>query len=306
MNYFAAIKTFVKAAELNSFSSAAKELNIKTSTVSRHVADLEEDLRIALFNRSTRGLTLTEAGKLFYSHATQLLQQWEEARNLTSALNQRPAGLLRLSVPYAFGHRHVMHFVDEFLSLHPDISLDITFSDEVQDLIESQIDLSIRIGTLPDSTMHARKLASQNRYAWASPEWIEHHPLPDLTADKKDLQILMLSRLRGDGWYARRVNSEDEWMRMPINYRLSVNDSEALLYACRNGAGIAMLPDWLTWQDQKDLRLQRVFPEWEFSMFRAETAIWIVYPRKRIVSSKVRTFIDFIVDKTGSPPYWKN
>lgn len=306
MNYFAAIRTFVSAAELKSFSAASKELNIETSTVSRHVADLEDDLRIALFNRSTRGLTLTEAGKIFYSHATQLLQQWEEARNLTSALNERPAGLLRLSVPCAFGRRHVMPYVDEFLTLHPEISLDITFSDDVQGLIESRIDLSIRIGTLPDSTMHARKLAPQNRFAWASPEWIAHNELPDLTAGQKVPQMLMFSRLHGAGWFARKVNSGNEWARISVNYRFSANDSEALLYACRNGAGIAILPNWLTWQDQKEQRLQRVLPEWEFSMFRAETAIWIVYPRKKIVSSKVRTFIDFMVEKTGSPPNWEH
>ncbi|QKJ86928.1 LysR family transcriptional regulator [Paramixta manurensis] len=304
MNYFAAIGTFVRAAELKSFSAAAKALNIETSTVSRHVADLEADLHIALFNRSTRGLALTEAGKLFYSHAIQLLQQWEEARNLTSALNKRPAGLLRLSVPCAFGRLHIMPFVDEFLRLHPEISLDITFSDEIQDLIESRIDVSIRIGTLPDSTMHARKLAPQTRYAWASPQWIAEHTPPHSPVGQKDLQILMFSRLHGEGWYARNAGSDEEWTRIPVNYRFSANDSEALLYACRTGAGIAVLPDWLTWQVAKDQQLQRVFPELEFSMFRSETAIWIVYPRKKTVSSKVRTFIDFIVDKVGSVPYW--
>lgn len=306
MNHFAAIRTFVSAAELKSFSAASKALNIETSTVSRHVADLEADLRIALFNRSTRGLTLTEAGRLFYSHAAQLLLQWEEARSLTSALNARPAGLLRLSVPSAFGRLHVMPLVDEFLRLHPEISLDITFNDDMQDLIESRIDLSIRIGTLPDSTMHARRLAPQRRFAWASPAWIATHPEPDLVNGKQDLQILMFSRLHGDGWYARRTDSDEGWSRVPVNYRFSANDSEALLYACRSGGGIAILPDWLVWQDARAGRLQRVLPAWEFSMYRAETAVWIVYPRKKIVSSKVRSFIDFIVEKTGSPAWWQN
>lgn len=304
MNHFAAIRTFVSAAELNSFSAAAKALNIETSTVSRHVADLEADLRIALFNRSTRGLTLTEAGRLFYTHAAQLLLQWEEARSLTSALNERPAGLLRLSVPSAFGRLHVMPLVDEFLRLHPEISLDISFNDDMQDLIESRIDLSIRIGTLPDSTLQARRLASQQRFAWASPEWIAANPEPDL-GDRQDLQILMFSRLHGDGWYARRTRSGEPWSRVPVNYRFSANDSEALLYACRSGAGIAILPDWLVWRDAREGRLQRVLPEWEFSMYRADTAVWIVYPRKKIVSSKVRSFIDFIVEKTGSPARWQ-
>ncbi|WP_445336186.1 LysR family transcriptional regulator [Citrobacter koseri] len=302
MNYFAAIRTFVSAAELKSFSAAAKELNIETSTISRHVADLEEDLHIALFNRSTRGLTLTEAGRLFYSHATRLLAQWEEAKNSTSALNKRPAGMLRISVPSAFGRLHVMPFVEEFPHRHPEISLDMTFNDDVQDLIESRIDLSIRIGILPESTMHARKLAPQKRYAWASPEWIARHSPTDLGPGQ---QMLMFSRLHGEGWYARKEGTGDEWARIAVNYRFIANDSEALLYACRNGSGIAVLPDWLVCNDLQERRLQRVFPEWEFSMLRAETAIWIVYPRKRIVSSKVRSFIDFLVEKTGAPPRWQ-
>lgn len=304
MNHFAAIRTFVSAAELKSFSAAAKALNIETSTVSRHVADLEADLRIALFNRSTRGLTLTEAGRLFYTHAALLLVQWEEARSQTSALNERPAGLLRLSVPSAFGRMHVMPHVEEFLRLHPEISLDITFNDDLQDLIEARIDVSIRIGTLPDSSLQARRLAPQRRLAWASPTWIAENPAAALGGDRADLHILMFSRLHGDGWYARKSGSQDPWARMPVNYRFSANDSEALLYACRSGAGIGILPDWLVWQDVKEGRLRRVLSEWEFSMHRAETAVWIVYPRKKIVSSKVRAFIDYLVAQTGSPPRW--
>ena len=161
MNHLSAIRTFVSAADYKSFSAAAKALNIEVSTVSRHISELEEYLQVTLFNRSTRGLALTETGAFFYSHAQQLLLQWEETRQLTSALDKQPSGLLRLSVPSTFGRLHVMPFVDEFLRLHPNISLDISFNDEVQDLIEARIDLSIRIGILPDSSIHARKLAQR-------------------------------------------------------------------------------------------------------------------------------------------------
>ncbi|WP_435929768.1 LysR family transcriptional regulator [Dryocola sp. BD613] len=309
MNHFSAIRTFVSAADLNSFSAAARALNIEVSTVSRHISELEEYLQVTLFNRSTRGLTLTESGEFFYSHALQLLLQWEEARNLTSAMDKQPTGLLRISVPSTFGRLHVMPFVDEFLRLHPNISLDISFNDEVQDLIEARIDLSIRIGALPDSTIHARKLASQKRYAWASSEWIEKNSPPDNPRDpmivQKGLNIIMFSRLHGTGWYARESGPGDEWLRAPINYRFSVNDSAAMLYSCCHHSGIAILPDWLSWQEKKSGRIKRVFPGWEFSLFPSDTAIWIVYPQKKLVSHKVRTFIDFIVQKIGEPPYWE-
>ncbi|MTH46831.1 LysR family transcriptional regulator [Intestinirhabdus alba] len=306
MNFFAAITTFVSAAELKSFSAAAKELNIETSTVSRHVALLEADLRVALFNRSTRGLSLTEAGKLFYSRATQLLAQWEETRSLTSALNKRPAGLLRLSAPRAFGRRHIMPFVEAFLQQNPDISLDISFCDEQVDLIESRQDLRIHIGPLPDSTMHARQLAPQYRYACATPAWAERHRETlkgDPAAANPD--ILMFSRLHGNGWYARTAGTDEEWQRYPASFRISSNDEDALHEACLQGAGIAILPDWLIADDLRTQRLQRVLPEREFSLHRAESAVWFVYPRKKIVASKVRSFIDFYVDRLGTPPWWQ-
>lgn len=309
MNHLAAIRTFVSAADLKSFSAAAKALNIEVSTASRHISDLEEYLHVTLFNRSTRGLTLTETGDFFYSHAQQLLLQWEEARHLTTAMDKHPSGLLRISVPSTFGRLHVMPFVDEFLRLHPNVTLDISFNDEIQDLIESRIDLSIRIGVLPDSSIHARRLASQTRSAWASPQWIAKNTpsaTPGTNNDRQEeIATVMFSRLHGSGWFTRKVGSTGAWRRIPVHYRLSVSDSAAMLYACCNHAGIAILPDWLSHEAERKGDIQRVFPDWEFSMFPAETAIWILYPQKRILPRKVRTFIDFMVEKVGIPPYWE-
>lgn len=305
MNLFAAITTFVHAAELKSFSAAAKDLNIETSTVSRHVALLETDLHVALFNRTTRGLSLTEAGKLFYSRATQLLEQWEETRSLTSALNSQPAGLLRLSVPRAFGHRHIMPFTEEFLRQNPAISLDISFNDEQVDLIEAEKDLRIHIGPLPDSTMHARRLAAQFRYACAAPSWIAMNKEVVMGSASTPPQILMFSRLHGNGWYTRIAGSDDEWQHFPASFRMSSNDEEAIYNACLQGSGIAVLPDWLIADDLRAHRLVKVLPDQEFSLHRSESAIWFVYPRKKIVASKVRSFIDFYVTKLGSPLYWQ-
>ena len=309
MNHLSAIRTFISAAEHKSFSAASKALNIEVSTVSRHISELEEYLQVTLFNRSTRGLTLTETGDFFYSHARQMLLQWEEVRHLTSELDKQPSGLLRISVPCTFGRLHVMPFVDEFLHRHPNIALDISFNDDVQDLIEARIDLSIRIGVLLNSSIHARKLASQTRAAWASPQWIaKNHPSdkPDRDTDgQQKFNIIMFSRVHGSGWYTRKVRSEDEWQRIPIHYRLSVSDSAAMLYACTHHMGIAILPDWLSHEAEKKGLIQRIFPDWEFSMFPSETAIWMLYPQKRILAHKVRAFIDFMVEKVGTPPYWK-
>lgn len=301
MKFLVIIRTFVCVVQLKGFSPAARELNIETSTVSRHVALLEQDLRVSLFNRSTRGLSLTEAGKLFYPRAVALLEQWEEARSLTSGLNERPAGLLRISMPPSFGRMHIMPHVNAFLQGNPDISLEILFSDELVDLIESSIDLSIRIGPLPDSTMHARRVASHHRYACAAPAWIAGRGA-EVTMDCTGTnapELLMLSHINRSCWYARRENTGDAWRRVPANFRFSCNDDEALYQACLQGGGIAILPDWLITGDLRENRLMRLFPDWEFSLYRDETAIQFVYPRKKIVASKVRSFIDFYITRIG-------
>jgi len=168
----------------------------------------------------------------------------------------------------------------------------------------------IRIGVLSDSSIHARKLASQTRAAWASPQWIAKNNPPTNPNIRKNvhskMNIIMFSRLHGTGWYMRKGGSTDEWQRMSINYRLSVSDSAAMLYACCNHGGIAILPNWLSCEEEKKGNIQRIFPDWEFSMFPSETAIWMVYTQRRILPHKVRAFIDFIVEKVGTPPYWEH
>ncbi|EGI25805.1 transcriptional regulator, LysR family [Escherichia coli TA206] len=308
MNQLAAIRTFISTVKCRSFSSAAKLLKIEASTASRHISELEEYLNITLFIRSTRGLTLTESGQYFYQHARQLLLQWEEICLLTSNRDKGPSGLIRMSVPATFGRLHIMPFIKEFLSLYPDISLDIMFSDEIQDLTETGIDLSIRTGILTDSSIHARKLASQTRRAWATPEWIKNNgPLisPDeYTEYPAVMEIINFSRLQSAGWYIRKTGSGDDWHRIPVSYRLSVSDSDALLYACCHHAGIAILPDWLSCEEARKGNIIRIFPEWEFSMSPGENAIWILYPQKRAMPYRIRAFIDFIIKKTGPRPYW--
>ena len=145
MDYFAAMTAFVRTADLGSFSKAAAEAGVKVSTVSRYVGALEADLGAALLNRSTRSLHLTEAGRGFYQRATQILAEVEDARGATRALNARAQGLLRINIPGAFGRRHVMPHMKDFLAAHPDIRLDATLTDAIVDLIEAGADVAVRI-----------------------------------------------------------------------------------------------------------------------------------------------------------------
>jgi len=143
MDYFAALGAFVRSVELGSFSKAAAETGAKVSTVSRYVSGLEADLGVALFNRSTCGLHLTEAGQSFYERGRQILADLDEARSMTAAFNASPRGLLRINIPSGFGRRHVMPHMKDFLALHPDIKLDATLTDATVDLIDCGADVAV-------------------------------------------------------------------------------------------------------------------------------------------------------------------
>ena len=151
MDYLGALRMFVRAVEVGSFSKAAIATNTKTSTVSRAIASLEEDLGVSLFHRTTRRAHLTEPGATFYEHARGVLRGLEEARDAASAMEGRPQGLIRLHVPSAFARLHIMPFVPDFLATYPDIHLDISLSDVRVDLLSVGADLAIRIGSLIDS-----------------------------------------------------------------------------------------------------------------------------------------------------------
>lgn len=320
MDYFAAVRTFVRVAERSSLTKAAMELGIKTSTASRHIADLEADLRIALFNRSTRGLALTEGGKVFHRHVTEVLEGLDAARDAAASLNRSPSGVLRVTMPTVFGKCHVLPHLAAFLARYREIDVDVVLTDDPIPLIESRIDLGIRIGALQDSSLMARKLAEQQYLVCASPDYLRTHGLPISPAALDAHSLLPFSRTDGYAWYVRPHESAEtrehaestspqrvpgEWKKIAIHGRLSVNDEDALQQAALNGIGIALLPKWLASEPVRAGRLMPVLSNWEVQCQRSTEAIWAVYPRKKTVSSKVRSFIDFLVEQIGDPPYWE-
>lgn len=311
MDYFSAIKTFIRVTELGSLTRAAQELSIKTSTASRQLKDLEADLRIALFNRSTRGLSLTEGGKLFYARTSAILTQLQDARDATSALNLTPSGVLRVTMPNAFGQKHVVPFLGAFLERYRDIDVEVVFSDDTLNLIESRIDVGIRIGNLGDSSLMARRLADQHCIACATPAYLGAHGTPTSPAAMAQQQCLLYSRGIGNFWFARRRVTPDlaleaGWQKVEVSGRLTMNDSEALFQASLASAGIALLPTWLAYDAIMTGQLTALLPEWDVRYTQENVSIWAVYPPKKTVSSKVRSFIDFLIEKYGDAPYWNN
>jgi DNA-binding transcriptional LysR family regulator len=306
MDYLAAMKAFVRAVDLGSFSRAAAEAELKVSTVSRYVSALEADLGAALLNRSTRRLHLTEAGASFYEQAVAILADVENARNATASLNAKPQGLLRINVPGAFGRRHVVPHLKDFQALYPLIRLDVTLTDATVNLIETGADVAIRIGALEDSTLVARRLAEQRRMLVAAPAYLKQHGTPQQPGDLSRHQCLSFTLQLHDMWYFRPADAPDADLdEVKIHGNFRANDSDALLQLARDGLGVALLPSWILAEDVCAARLVPLLTAWEWAIAPGhERAVWGVYPPKKIVSPKVRAFLTFIAERFGKPAYW--
>ena len=301
MDYFAALTAFVEAAEGNNFSRAANRLGIKASTVSRYVKDLEQDLGIALFNRSTRTLHLTEGGQTFLMHARRVLDELEQAKAATSALNEHPRGLLKLNLPPAFARHHVLPTLNTFLARYPQIKLELVLDDTHVNLIHAGADLAIRIGTLADSTLKARKICDETWRLVVSQAFCLEHPAPSNPAELAALPAILGRDVAADIAFANGHEVS------PLVHKdcIRINDLDAQLIAAQQGLGFALLPDWLAATRIETGDLMVWLPEWNIHIAGRQSAVWFVYPPKRIVSSKVRCFIDFIVEQLGETPYWK-
>lgn len=306
MDYLAAMRAFVRAVDLGSFSKAAAEEQLKISTVSRYVGALEADLGAALFNRSTRRLHLTEVGAAFYERAVAILAEVEDARLAASSLNASPQGLLKINIPGAFGRRHVVPHLRDFREMFPLIRLDITLTDATVNLIEAGADVAIRIGALADSTLVARLLAPQRRLLVGSREYLQRYGVPATPQELPAHQCLLFALQPADAWYFRPAGEPQTGpAEIKIRGNFRANDSEALLQAVRDGFGLALLPSWVLTGEIQSGELVPLLPAYEWAISPGpRRAIWGVYPPKKTVSPKVRRFVDFISKRYGKPPYW--
>lgn len=300
LDYFAATLSFVRAAELSSFSKAAQVLAIKSSTVSRHIGELERDLRIALFNRSTRGLVLTEGGRTFLPLARRALAALEEARESTAGLNHSPRGRLRVLLPGAFARRMLLPHLSAFMTAFPDITIDAVVSDEQLPLIEAGFDLAINIGAPGDSGLMGRRLLTVREHLCATQDYLRQHGTPTRPDELSRHIGLTGGRSEDTPWHFRHGDTE-ELMTIRPHSRFHSSDPELLLGLAGTGHGIALLPQWLLGDRRDDGKLHILLDEWQASSERGGADIWALYPPKKTVSSKVRAFVDFFAGRLGEP-----
>lgn len=297
---FIEMACFVEVAHRRSFAQAASRLGLHVSGVSRAVNALETRLGVRLLQRTTRQVELTEAGRSHLARCEALLAELAEAEAAASASGGTLRGRLRASIPSGFGLAHIAPRIGDFVALHPELELDLHLSNRNVDLVEEAFDVAIRVGELRDSRLVARRLGDSRRILVASDAYLARAGLPRRPADLERHACLVLDvGAIADRWELFRRGAH-ETVRVPA--RLRSNNALALLDACRAGAGIALLPQFVVAADLAAQRLARVLGAWA----AVEQGIYAIYPGNRFIPAKVRAFVEFVeacvrdVD-TGAP-----
>lgn len=297
MDRLAAMTAFARVAETGSFSEAARRLRSSKSVVSRQIAALESELGVRLLHRSTRALTLTEAGRSYFDQLVRILADIDEANLSVSHLQAAPRGRLRVNAPMSFGIRHLAPAIPDFLARCPEVEIDLTLNDRFVDLVDEGFDMAVRIGQLIESSLVARRLAPLRRVVCASPAYLAARGIPTTPDDVAGHECLCYSNMSaGNEW--KFVDRDGRPWPVEIKGRLRINNGDAIRVAALNGLGLACLPSFIVGEDLRAGTLVPVLTE----ATHQEGAVFAVYPHARLLSPKVRVFIDFLAERFGPNP----
>jgi DNA-binding transcriptional LysR family regulator len=291
------MSSFVAVVEAGSFVGAADTSGASKAAVSRHIAELEQRLGIRLLHRTTRRLSLTDEGRIFFERTKELLEAIEEAESQVTQRAGEARGLIRVNAPLSFGALHLAPLWGPFADANPRVSLDITLSDRLVDLVEEGYDLAIRISAIPDSTLVTRKLAATRMVLCASPAYLQKHGTPAHPRELADHAVVSYSY-----WSTR-----DEWHftgpEGPVNVRIAARIHSNNGDTCRRAAlahqGLILQPDFIVGEDLRRGELVEVMPTYS----SIEVGIYAVYPSRKNLPLKTRRLIDFLADALRAPSW---
>jgi DNA-binding transcriptional LysR family regulator len=294
------MQVFARVAALGSLSAAARALGISQTMATKHLASIEDRLGVKLLHRTTRRMTLTEAGRHYLDAAERIIAELEEAEAAASADRREARGTLRVNAPVSFGIREIAPLLPEFARSHPLVTVDLGLNDRVVDLIEEGWDMAVRIGRLADSTMVVRKLAPCRTALCAAPSYLAEKGTPRRVSDLKDHNCL--------GYTLSRTLGSDRWsfgidgaVTVPVSGNLQANNGDVLVAAAVAGQGLIYQPTFLVGGEIRAGRLVSLaldHPAIEVP------GVYAVYPADRRPPAKVRAFIDFLAQRFGSVPPW--
>lgn len=292
---------FAKVVDAGSFSAAARDLGHTPSSVSRQIAQLEDRLGVRLLNRSTRGFSLTEEGRVFHVRCADISHRVNDAEEEMAGLGDHPQGTLRLSITAAFGKTQVMPLLPTFLARYPDLKLSMELTDRPVDLIAEGIDLAIRFSEqLADEDVVARKLAPIRRIVTASPDYVARHGRPKTLDDLASHNCLTAYTV--SQWNAWRFDTPDGPRTVTVTGNTEVNSADGLYTAAISGIGIAWLSDYLVGPDLEAGRLVHLLPE--YSEAKEVAALYALYAARRNLSPKIRAFLDYLTEAYGRDRAW--
>jgi DNA-binding transcriptional LysR family regulator len=301
MDRLQSMRVFVEVVERGSLTAAAEALDISRAMATRHLEALEQWLGARLLQRSTRRLSLTDAGLEALPRCRQMVELAEEAREVAGARHQSVSGLLRVTASMSFAQQHLAPAVAVFLQQHPQTRIELLASEHAANLVEERIDLALRITNQLDPSLIARRLSACRSVVCAAPAYLAQHPAPQEPAELTGHACVGHARFGSDEWRLRRVGGEEEERVSLPPPRLLANEATVLLQAVLAGAGIGLLPTYLAGPLLARGALVRLLPDWE----PEELGIHAVYTSRRHQPLLLRTFVDFLAERFDAQrPYW--
>jgi DNA-binding transcriptional LysR family regulator len=294
MDTVAGLRLFIRVVETGSFSKASVGLGITQPTATKHVAALESRLKARLFHRSTRGVTPTEVGALYYDKCKRIVREIDEADSVAALMQARLTGTLRISTSVAFGRRTLTPLVLRFMQQHPGVQVDLSFEDRYINLVEQGMDLAIRMGRLADSSLGARFLGLNPWVLVASRPYLAEHGTPRRPQDLERHAALIYSTVQGDDrWHF--TGPDGQTVPVPVKGPLRSNNLSALLAAARAGMGLAMLPWYVAHESVRSGAVLPLLERWSLP----SQEIHAVYPSPRLVPAKVSGFVEWLQGQFG-------
>lgn len=289
-----AYAVYARVVELGGFTAAADALGLSKSMVSRQISTLEDALGVRLLNRTTRRISLTEAGAVVFERAQRIVMEAQEAAEEATCVEGAVRGQLRINAPMSFGISQLGPVMPEFMARYPELTIDLVLNDRRINLIEEGFDVSLRISALTDSSLIARQLAPVERYIVGSPSYFEKHGVPKRPSDLAGHDFMLYTLLSRPN-ILEMENAKGEKEQVELKGRFLCNNADAMVEMMLKGMGLVFSPDVLCHRHLKSGALVRVLEDWTVPAL----TLHAIYPHSRHLAAKVRAFVDFTVEKFG-------
>ena len=297
MDKLTRIKVFVQVVETGSFTAASVRLGMSRAAASKYISQLEEHLGGRLLNRTTRHVSTTESGRMYFERCKELLHIMEEADDMVSGLSGTPKGSLRISAPSIFAERHLMPLIGEFTKMYPEVRAEIMVSDRYVDLVDEGYDLAIRISGSEDSDLIARRLARCRHVLIASPDYLRHAPALVNPSDLSRHACLLYAFTEGGRWPLSKNGIDHSVKITPV---MTSNNPGVLLEAAIAGMGVSIMPTFIASDAIHRGDVQVVLDSYS----SLELDFYAVYASRHFLPAKIKVFVDFLRERINDPPYW--